>query len=169
MIDMNKIVSIGNSSDGMTYCKIVYKDGRLSISGVEGPRRGGNCKGSCGQILTSYREYDPKGYKGIEDLSVPDGWTHDLQRQFFDTWQRWHLNDMRAGTPRQEAYLRKKNFRVTHYQSYYDEACKALSAAGINPDEGYIYGTKWLTEEVPAEVLDFLAGLPETRKTPAWV
>lgn len=34
---------------------------------------------------------------------------------------------------------------------------------------GYRYGSAWLKEEVPAEVLAFLESLPETDKTPAWV
>jgi hypothetical protein len=34
---------------------------------------------------------------------------------------------------------------------------------------GYAYGSKWLHEDVPQDVLDFLAGLPETEVIPAWV
>lgn len=34
---------------------------------------------------------------------------------------------------------------------------------------GYEYGTKWLKEEVPQEVIDFLFNLPETKITPAWI
>jgi len=34
---------------------------------------------------------------------------------------------------------------------------------------GYKYGSAWLREEVPQEVLDFLMSLPDTDKTPAWV
>lgn len=34
---------------------------------------------------------------------------------------------------------------------------------------GYGYGTAWKKEAVPAEILDFLRGLPETDRTPAWV
>lgn len=34
---------------------------------------------------------------------------------------------------------------------------------------GYKYGSAWLKEEVPAEVVEFLAGLPESDKVPAWV
>ena len=33
----------------------------------------------------------------------------------------------------------------------------------------YKYGTKWLFEAVPKKVLEWLAGLPETKVTPAWV
>ena len=34
---------------------------------------------------------------------------------------------------------------------------------------GYAYGSQWLREEVPADVLAFLAALPESALTPAWV
>lgn len=34
---------------------------------------------------------------------------------------------------------------------------------------GYKYGSKWLKEEVPADVIDWLFALPETTVKPAWV
>jgi len=34
---------------------------------------------------------------------------------------------------------------------------------------GYEYGTQWLHEPVPDEVLNYLGGLPSTDKQPAWV
>jgi hypothetical protein len=34
---------------------------------------------------------------------------------------------------------------------------------------GYRYGSAWLTEEVPADVLDFLRSLPTADRQPAWV
>lgn len=34
---------------------------------------------------------------------------------------------------------------------------------------GYEYGTSWLKEELPQEVIDFLTNLPKSTKTPAWV
>lgn len=34
---------------------------------------------------------------------------------------------------------------------------------------GYKYGSAWLKEEVPQEVVDFLASLPDSTITPAWV
>jgi len=47
-----------------TFIKVEYTtDGRLSISGVESPRQSGNCLGSCGQILMSYKEYDDRSDK----------------------------------------------------------------------------------------------------------
>ena len=34
---------------------------------------------------------------------------------------------------------------------------------------GYKYGTSWLTEEVPGDVIDWLFALPDTTVKPAWV
>ena len=34
---------------------------------------------------------------------------------------------------------------------------------------GYKYGTSWLREDVPRDVLDFLTSLPPAKHTPAWV
>lgn len=37
------------------------------------------------------------------------------------------------------------------------------------PTCGYGYGTAWLREDVPQDVLDWLFALPDTRRRPAWV
>lgn len=34
---------------------------------------------------------------------------------------------------------------------------------------GYKYGTSWLKEDVPEDVLQFLYNLPDTTREPAWV
>lgn len=33
------------------FCEITYEDGNLSICGVIGPKRNGDCYGSCGQCV----------------------------------------------------------------------------------------------------------------------
>jgi len=73
-------------------------------------------------------------------------------------WERWHLNDMRAGTPRQEEAVR--NWRRDNPNKGYNEACEMLSELGILVDDGYRYGTSWLKEEVPMDVLEWLFSLP---------
>lgn len=81
---MEKIIRVGKGSQGNVYCKISFKDGRLSISGVEGPTRGGNCKGSCGQIVMhkwDISEYAP-------------GFNAEVEAKLRDYWDKWHLNDM---------------------------------------------------------------------------
>ena len=78
-------------------------------------------------------------------------------------WQRWHLNDMRAGTPKQEEAVRK--WRPTADDPSYQGACKMLESINLLIDGGYRYGTAWLKEEVPLDVLEWLFSLPGTGST----
>lgn len=75
------------------FCKITLKGGRLSITGVEGPKRNGDCYGSCGQI--DMHEW--------QILELAPGWTLDMVARFRAIWNEWHLNDMRAYSPEMKA------------------------------------------------------------------
>lgn len=101
---MKKIINPGSVKIGETYapvfCKIEYNDGRISISGVEGPLKSGNARGSCGQMYDGIIE-------AIErDLWKPEaatGWTNDSAREFVRLWKLWHLNDMKPECEHQRA------------------------------------------------------------------
>lgn len=220
------------------FARIEYKDGRLSICGVIGPMSNGNCKGSAGRCVDSIRKGRP-----TED------WTPDMLKKFCDTWDRWHLNDMRAYCQHQKELgwdkIAGENITQYHYrltgdalklknaaekaaleslrngetftpsedQAFFagleyrvdtfgelDENLaphyapkKPLYAGDKGPTEtkmrgwvrfdesdlgilckpcpvcGYKYGTSWLKEEVPQDVLEWLSSLPETKQRPAWV
>lgn len=162
---MEKVVRIGTAKtyggrSYSIYCKIEYKDGKLSITGVEGPTSGGNALGSCGQIVM--HEWDVATYA--------PGWNKELEEKFRTVWERWHLNNMRAGTPAQSAHLRNIKDRYPGYpKSHYEWALEELGKVGLNSDNGYKYGSAWLKEEVPQSVIDFLWSLPDSDKTPAWI
>lgn len=176
MNNFEKILSIGKTRDcGTLYAKVEFKNdapgerfkgGRLSITGVEGPMRNGDARGSCGQIVMG--EWDIVEYA--------PGWDADAVKAFRNIWNRWHLNDMTAGSPDQEAFLRANPVTAVYPESHYTKACKVLEAAGLNPDPNYLYkgapykyGNAWLYEEVPVEVLEWLKGLPDATSTPAWI
>jgi hypothetical protein len=169
--NFSKVVRIGtartyNNRVYSIFCKIEFKDGRLSISGVEGPTRDGNAIGGCGQIDNHLRDE-------LHTITPAPGWDALKLRQFFNVWERWHLNDLRAGSPAQEKYLRENPIPKEDYaypKSHYEVASKVLADAGLNPDaDGYRYGYAWKREEIPADVIDFLQSLPDTDKQPAWV
>lgn len=125
------------------YVKVSFDGKRLSISGVEGPRRNGDAHGSCGQIAL--------------DASRPaEGWDFLSVCKLAETWARWHLNDMRAGCEHQRA----EGWTHVGGKDVIGKPC---------PSCGYKYGTAWLFEEVPADVLEYLRGLPEATTKPAWV
>lgn len=141
---LSRVLRIGSHPQtGSTFCKIEFDGERLSITGVEGPKADGNCKGSCGQIVDS-----------IEIETFAPGWTAADLNNFKNVWQRWHLNDMRAGCEHQRELGWKS------YDEHPSEPC---------PVCGYKYGSKWLKEVVPGAVIEFLKSLPETDVTPAWV
>jgi len=151
------------------FCKVEYKGGRLSITGVEGPLPSGNALGGCGQI-------DMHLQPG--ELNLAPGWTMAMARKFLAVWKEWHLNDMHAGTPLQTAELKRHTF-PGHPANHYDWAKGVLKDAGLDPDmslpggafppKGYSYGSAWLSVDVPEDVLAWLQALPVTDKQPAWV
>ena len=152
---MNKIVRIGTIKPEGTkrsmsvFCKIEFKDGKLSISGVEGPLRSGNCRGSCGQI--------DMGLSASDFNTFADGWSRPTARMFFCFWKKWHLNDLHAGCKHQ----RELGWETDGQHSMHiSEEC---------PECGYRYGSAWKKVEVPKHVIDFLFSLPDADKTPAWV
>lgn len=170
---ISKTIRLGTAKtyNGRSYsifCKIEYDGTRLSISGVEGPLPSGNCLGGCGQIIITLK---------LSDLTtLAPGWTYNKVQRFFDVWNDWHLNDMTAGSPRQEAFLKQNPVSFEYPDSHFDMATRALQAAELSPDEEYIhngepyeYGHAWLKTEVPEDVMLFLTTLPSTDKQPAWV
>lgn len=171
---MQKTIRIGTVSLGYgrpvhLFCSIEFEAGKLSITGVEGPKRNGDATGGCGQIIMSPWEI----------VTYAPGWNPETVARFREVWDRWHLNDMQAGSPAQMAHLRAHP--VEDRLHYFETARESLRAAGLQPDRGYMvrdkdgnpqpysYGSAWLREEVPADVLDFLQGLPGADITPAWV
>lgn len=95
----------------------------------------------CGQYVDTVAAYFPND---------------TLVQRMLAVWQRYHLNDMRAGSAVQETYLREHPIPEADYRypkSHYVVASKVLADAGLNPDaDGYLYGHEWKREELPAEV-----------------
>lgn len=161
MSDFTKIIRIGTHERKNIYAKISYNDGRLSIRGVIAPRNNGNAS-SCGQIEMSMDA------QFCEYIKLAPRWTAAMLTQFLCIWRKWHLNDTQAGTPAQMAELEKHKF-PGYPMLHYDWAKETLTKAGLEPDNGYSYGSAWLRVDVPDEALDFLRALPDTDKKPAWI
>ena len=243
--DFNKVLYIGRQMvDGRAervYIRVEFAAGELSLTGVVGPRKNGNCAGGCGQIILSDAPLCDGGFA--------PGWSIPSVRKLRGVWERWHLNHMRPECEHQRAagWLETDGERVKLYDwclvpGIYKErreierrslaALKAGEAvsltgeeqallalpstvttheeqppqpwdyyeldnhAGIRPavtvkalgwlkesehprgilskpcpECGYKYGSSWLKEEVPADVLAWLEGLPEcaAADAPAWV
>ena len=139
---------VGLTPEGRLSIHIDWDGKNLSITGSEGRDHGG-------QIIMS--PWDLQQYA--------EGYSPEVVAQLRDIWERWHLNDLQAGSPAQTAYLEANP--ITDRSDHYTKACEALKAAGLNPDPNYIhdgkpyrYGSAWLRIEVPEDALQFLHALP---------
>jgi len=104
----------------MAFAKIVYEDGRLSISGVIGPRNNGDCAGSAGQCSDSIREGTPTGL-----------WNREMLDKFCDIWDRWHLNDMNpcCKHQREMGWLEQAKEEITLYHYHLTKEASAKKKA----------------------------------------
>jgi hypothetical protein len=194
IMDKSLVIRPGMTAYGNVYIKIEYShDGRLSLSGVEGPKSNGDCRGSCGQIIDTLEQ--------ISDYAP--GWGKESVDKLSMFWRMWHLNDMHAGCAHQRAdnwthcpgHYSKPGVDTNrlmadmrdgialvrgngeHYYCTDKNIPKTWEHCSGNVKElntpcpvcGYKYGTAWLKEDVPADVITWLFGLPETDKTPSWV
>lgn len=166
-----RVVTPGRTPDGdLLFVTIQWQHERnqmweLSLCGVEGPKANGNCAGGAGQC-------------GIdEDFAPGDYWDDQMVGRLRDIWDRWHLNGMRPGSPNQEDWKRANPYdRDRHGHDHYAWVTGALTQAGLNPDPNfaradgkpYRYGSAWLYEEVPADVLEWLYHLPPAVTDHQW-
>lgn len=147
-MEINKAVNPGKvevwqGRNANYFCCIKFSEGKLSITGVVGPRKSGNAY-SCGQT----RDEVIKVYN--------KGWNEDLYKKFQKTWDEWHLNYMRPGCEHQ----RMRGWEKDGYDKHPSQPC---------PVCGYKFGSAWKKVEIPQDVLDFLLSLPDTKITPAWI
>jgi hypothetical protein len=124
------------------------KDGRFSASG---------------NIWMASRRDILSGGQNLDEIAAlfPD---NELVQRIVAIWQKWHLNDMHAGSPKQEAFLETLNL-PNH--NHYENAKAKLKDAGLDPDESYLhngqpysYGSAWLSVELPAEVVAEIESWP---------
>ena len=146
-----KALSFGKvdyNGSGRKNCRVSIEiklvDGNLSI---------------CGSIWNPAETDLYSGGQNLEEIArlLPDN--AKVQR-IVEVWRRWHLNDMRAGSPAQEEWLRANPVKAAYPVSSYDVACAALAGAGLNPDPNYTrdgkpyaYGSTWLKEELPVDIV----------------
>lgn len=107
---------------------------------------------------------------------------HELKEFFPELaeFEQWHLNDMRAGTPAQEAAIKQWTDAGNRYD--YGAACDHLKTLGLYEvpatdeiraaalggfdGDTYKYGHRWLREPVPADVMDRLITFCESQSLP---
>lgn len=134
----------------------------LSISGnVWKPSKTDIVSG--GQCQDAIREALKDG-----SLKLANGYKKEEVLKLLDIWDVWHLNDMKAGCSHQRVMIQAMNH--THgekffYADNYSEVVKIPEFKKCS-ECGYKYGSAWLHEPLPEDVIEFIKGFA-TGKTPA--
>src|SRR5512145_1505921 len=147
---MKKTMRIGTMKVGRWNADIFVeaeydKEGKLSISGVVGPKANGNAIGASGQIDMSFAHRNPKDNDRWEhnptkpgEIKFAPGWDKEKWFDFLDIWKRWHLNDMKANCEHQTGpewdagkeltlyYFRTKEHVNKAIKAYKDRTMAAL-------------------------------------------
>lgn len=105
------------------FVKIEFDNGRLSMTGVVGPKNNGDCWGSAGQCYDALLNGAPKD---------ADGWTDEMLKKLVRIWEEWHLNDIRPYCSHQKELgwreLARKEVTLYHYRLT-DKASRKQKAA----------------------------------------
>lgn len=105
-----RVLLPGFGDRGKVFVFVTWDGKRLSLTGVEGPMPSGNAWGGCGQVV---------GALGTLQEVFPR-WTPEQVAELARVWERWHLNDMRAGCAHQrEAWDTREVVEVVSYRLTY--------------------------------------------------
>lgn len=142
IISFGKVDAYGNGrNNNEVTIEMELKDGRFSASGnIWNSKHTDIISG--GQNLDEIKEY-LKGNKDYERI--------------YNMWQKHHLNDMHAGTEKQEEALNKKFGGVN--ANKYDEQVAYLKSINLYEDNGYRFGSGWLKRDIPQDDLKEIVGI----------
>ena len=101
-------------------------------------------------------------YKGREEMAgqcldevneiLEKNWDLTKERaMIYYLRKKHHLNDIHAGTKKQENRLHQHGIR--NRANNYEKVCEALENAGLLVDDGVKFGASWNYWEIPAEDL----------------
>jgi hypothetical protein len=113
----------------------------------------------CGELWDARHTDIVMGGQCLDEMSkLGDLRFSTLFKKLRRLWKLYHLNDMHAGTVKQENALddaKKSGIKICSY----DDSCKYLESIGLLVDDGYKYGSSWLYREIPEEDLKEIISL----------
>ena len=103
----------------------------------------------CGDVWNSKHTDIIRGGQCLDALN--EKLKHNrLFAEIYDLWQKYHLNDMNAGTPEQLAFLEEHKDEINEADGFYHKELNLLKKYGMEKDsEGVVYGTKSYYREIP--------------------
>ena len=113
----------------------------------------------CGDLWNARHTDIVMGGQCLDYLNEFSSLKHNtLFKRLYRLWKLHHLNDMHAGTVKQEQALNEAKKSGVKICSY-DDSCKYLDSVGLLDDDGYRYGSKWLYREIPEDDLNEIKAL----------
>lgn len=107
----------------------------------------------CGQINDMIREELMKWRRVFYPVKI----VMDL----LDIWDKWHLNDLHAGTRAQEEAIKEAEGQTDKGLDY-EQRRELLRSKGLLLDRGYEYGTAWLVEPLHPGMRETIKQLAST-------
>ena len=75
-----------------------------------------------------------------------------LFKEVYRLWKLYHLNNMHAGTRKQEKFLKKHG--VENWTTNYEDICEFLNINNLLYDDGVKFGTVWHYWDIPKRDLE---------------
>ena len=138
---------IDYNNSGRKNCEAVIewelKNGKFSMSAqIWNPKKTDIYAG--GQCVDEVAAYFPE---------------NKIAQRMVEVWQEWHLNDLTAGSPKQEAAVKQWRINNNNHQWAYNEICEYLKSIDLLVDKSFLhnskpysYGSAWLKTEIPLEI-----------------
>jgi hypothetical protein len=153
---MKKIIDCGKIDWNHTGRKVNKAELELKLEEKDGHW----CFSCCGSVWNNMHTDILAGGQCLDEMFKHPELVE--YKEIHTLWSRHHLNDMVAGSPKQEeavkAWAKRREKAGKRYD--YTEACEMLKKKGLLVDESYIrngkpyeYGTAWLTRDIPDEDL----------------
>ena len=87
-------------------------------------------------------------------------------RKLLDVWKKWHLNDTKAGTEKQEKIIDEHmdDQKYAHLDKFYDRKIEILKDNNLVVDNGIVFGKNWYYQPLPDDVVKFVREIQEKLK-----
>lgn len=73
---------------------------------------------------------------------------NEVMKRIYEIHSKYHLNDMHAGTKKQEEKL------AIYTDLSYEEKIEVLKKSDLYIDDGYRYGSDWLFRKIPDDTIE---------------
>ena len=121
---------------------VKFKDAKGNVAVIDVELR----KEEKGLVFTASGEYCGHLGQCLDSIKPKN----DAQKRLIELWEKYHLNDMHAGTEKQENAIKQWEKQGNKY--HYEDVCLMLKAIGLYADNGFKYGHGWQYRALPVNI-----------------